>query len=248
MTGNYIDVNGLKTYYEIHGEGEPLLMMHGGFGSADSVSRLTAALATRFRVIVPERRGHGHTADVAGPITYDLMTDDTIAFMSALGIQKAHLVGYSDGGILCLLIAMRRPDLVNRIIPIAANFHHDGLSAQGQAFIKAATPEIMRMVIGEEVEGYDKYSPDGPEHFPVVFEKLKHLFLTQPTLTAEQISAIKAPALIIAADRDLMTIDHTVELFKAIPGAQLMIVPAATHALIFDKPDVINEAMLAFLA
>jgi pimeloyl-ACP methyl ester carboxylesterase len=247
MTGDYIDVDGLKTYYEVHGQGEPLLMMHGGFGSADSVSRLTAALATRFRVIVPERRGHGHTADVAGPITYDLMTEDTIAFMSALGIQKAHLVGYSDGGILCLLIAMRRPDLVGKIVPIAANFHHDGLSAQGQAFIKAATPEIMRMVIAEEVEGYDKYSPDGPEHFPVVFEKLKHMFLTQPALTVEQLSAIRAPALVVAADRDLMTIDHTMELFKAIPGAQLMIVPAATHALIFEKPDAINEAMLAFL-
>jgi len=111
------------------------------------------------------------------------------------------------------------------------------------------TPEMIRMMIPEAVAAYEKYSPDGPEHFPVVFEKTRQMFMTQPTLTVEELSQISTPTLVMAADRDLMTIEHTVALFQAIPNAQLCIVPAASHSLVFDRAaDVSREALRFLLA
>src|SRR3970040_587953 len=106
--GPYVDAGGVSTYYESHGEGEPLLLLHGGLCTIETFFGQTPELAKRFCVILPERRGDGRPADVDGPITYDAMAADTIAFMGALGIENAHLVGYSDGAIVGMLVAMRR--------------------------------------------------------------------------------------------------------------------------------------------
>jgi len=245
--GHYITANGIKTYYEENGRGEPLVLMHGGFGTAESMLPMSAELSKHYRVFVPERRGHGHTPD-AGPISYDLMAADTIAFMEALGIAKAQLVGYSDGAIVGLFMAMQRPDLVNKLAPISANFHFNGLTEHMRTIFANATPEAFAAVLGDLVTAYNAYSPDGPDHFPVLFAKMKELFLTQPTLTVDDLAAIKAPTLVVAADRDLMTIEHTLALFQAISNAQLCIVPGANHNLVFDKADQVSAAVMRFLS
>jgi pimeloyl-ACP methyl ester carboxylesterase len=115
---SYLDANGVHTYYDEHGAGDPLLLMHGGLSSADDLEMQTPALAERYRVILPERRAHGRTADVDEHITYDLMADDTVAFMEALGTGPAHLVGWSDGGNVALLVAIKRPDLVRKVVTV----------------------------------------------------------------------------------------------------------------------------------
>ena len=140
--GQYVTANGVKTYYEVHGEGEPLLLLHGGAVPAiESFALQTPELAKHFKVILPERRGHGRTADVDGPITYDLMAQDTIAFMEALAIKSAHLVGWSDGANVGMLVAISRPDLVKKLVSISGNFHVDGLTQQFKTFVERVTPD-----------------------------------------------------------------------------------------------------------
>ena len=156
--GSYVDAGGVRTYYEAHGEGEPLLLMHGGLCTIETFFGQTPELAKRYRVILPERRGHGRTADVDGPITYEAMAADTIAFMEALGIESAHLVGYSDGANVGMLVAMARPELVRRLVSISGNFDCDGLTDEGRAFIETSQPEPFVPML---VDMYKKASPDG---------------------------------------------------------------------------------------
>src|SRR5437879_5994609 len=110
-TGAYVDAGGVRTYYAVEGEGEPLILLHGGGATLETFDGETSALASKYRVYLPERRGHGRTPDVEGPITYEIMAQDTIAFLEATGIASAHLVGWSDGALVGLLVALRRPDL-----------------------------------------------------------------------------------------------------------------------------------------
>ena len=247
MTGDYVSVDGLKTYYEVHGDGPPLLLLHGGFGNAPSMAPMYNILSKQYRVYVPERRGHGHTPD-AGEITYELMAEDTAGFMRALGIQRANIVGYSDGAIICFYLGMRRPEMIDRLVPISGNFRWDGLTEHSRTIFEKSTPEAFAQVLGELVDHYNEVSPDGPDHFPVVFSKLKHLFLNEPHLTIEDLAAIQAPTLVVAADRDLMTIEHTVELHRAIKGSQLCVIPGANHGLVFDRADEVCSIVLRFLS
>ena len=246
MSGDYVDVNGLKTYYEVHGEGEPLLLLHGGFGNAPSMAPMARILSRRYRVYLPERRGHGHTPDI-GEITYQLMAEDTAGFMAAMGIERAKLVGYSDGAIICFYLGMRHPAVIEKMIPISGNFHWNGLSEHMRAVFEKSTPEAFAQVLGDLVDYYNEVNPDGTEHFPVVFGKLRRLFLTEPNLGVEDLCSINAPTLVLAADRDLMTIEHTVALHQAISGSQLCIIPGANHNLVFDRADEVCSAVLAFL-
>jgi pimeloyl-ACP methyl ester carboxylesterase len=247
VTGAQIDVNGLNTYYEVHGDGPPLLLLHGGFGNAPSMAPMTDILSRIYRVYLPERRGHGHTPDI-GDITYELMTEDTAGFMAAMGIERAHIVGYSDGAIVCFYLGMRYPALVDRLVPISGNFHWKGLAERSRKMFENSTPEAFAQVLGDLVSHYNEVSPDGPEHFPVVFKKLQRLFLTEPKLTPDDLGAIRAPTLVLAADHDLMTIEHTVELHQAIVGSQLYVVPGANHNLVFDRADEVSAAVLRFLS
>jgi pimeloyl-ACP methyl ester carboxylesterase len=109
------------------------------------------------------------------------------------------------------------------------------------------TPEVLKMMIPELVSYYEKNSPDGPEHFPVAFEKIKHMIMTEPALTVEELSKISVPTMVLAADRDLMTTGHTLALFAAIPNAQLCIIPGATHGLAYQRSDEVSRAAVRFL-
>jgi len=245
MSGDYVDVNGLKTYYEVQGEGEPLLLMHGGFCTVETFSRQTPAFAVRYRVFVPERRGHGRTPDVEGPITYEAMADDTIGFMQALGIENAHLVGYSDGGNTAIVLALARPDLVRKLVCIGANFHWNGMAPVAVEVMAHATPDSFYPWL---VNKYKEVSPDGPEHFPVVFEKLIRMWREEPAITADELARIESLTLVLVGDRDWVAMEHTVEMFRSIPNAQLGVVPGATHGAPFEKAALVNQLVLEFLA
>src|SRR5215213_5466545 len=159
---DYVDVGGLRTYYEVEGTGEPLVLLHGGFCPIETFGGLTPLLAERYRVYVPERRAHGRTPDVAGPITYEAMAQDTIAFMEAVSLSSAHLVGWSDGAVVGLLMALRRPELVRRLVLIGQNANLDGLRPEMAATLTQETiPELPPMLR----DLYAAVSPDGPEHW-----------------------------------------------------------------------------------
>jgi pimeloyl-ACP methyl ester carboxylesterase len=125
----YVQLGTVKTWYDEHGEGDPLVLMHGGLVDARFFEPNLPALAEHFHVYTPERRGHGHTPDVEGPITYQLMTDDTIAFLETVVGQPADLVGHSDGAVVAMLVAIQRPELVKRLVMISGGFNKSGEAA-----------------------------------------------------------------------------------------------------------------------
>lgn len=241
--GDYVDANGVHTYYEEHGSGEPLLLLHGGLSSADDMGMQTPALAERYRVVLPERRAHGRTPDVDGPITYELMADDTIAFMEALGTGPAHLVGWSDGGNVALLVAIRRPDLVRTLVTMGSNFTAAGLTPAGMAAFEPDSPLIPILR-----DDWSMLSPDGPDHFPVVLEKMRACWFEDYEISRDDLAGIGASTLVMVGDDDITRWGETIGLLETIPNAQLAVVPGASHLAPVEKPDLVNRLVLDFLA
>lgn len=235
----YVDAGGVRTWYAEHGAGDPLVLLHGGFADASEFGANIADLAARFRVLTPERRGHGHTPDVDGPISYQLMAQDTAAFLDKLGISRAHLVGHSDGANVALLVALARPDLVGRLVLISGNFHHDGL-VSGVDLDSIASNAYL-------VQAYGEVSPDGPDHFPVVAAKIVRMITEEPTLTAADLAQVSSRTLVMAGDDDAIAAEHTIALYRGIPDSELAIIPGTSHALIIEKPGLCDQIMLDFL-
>ena len=247
MTGQRVEANGVDTYYEVDGPaaGEPVVMLHGGFVSIESWAQQRAELAERYRLYLPERRGHGRTPDVSGPLGYDVQSDDTIAFMEAVGLSSAHLVGWSDGGIVALDVALRRPDLVRSLVLIGAVAHVDGATAEARQEVAAMTSDGLGSYVREM---YDRLSPDGPEHFEAVFERLVEVWRTEPTHELAELAAISAPTIIVIGDHDVVSVEHAAAMQRAFPNAQLAVVPGSDHFLLFQKPELASRLILDFLA
>jgi pimeloyl-ACP methyl ester carboxylesterase len=245
LRAGHADVNGVHMYYEESGTSDPVLLLHGGFGGAHVFGGQEPAFASAYRVLVPEMRGRAHTRDVAGPITYDIMVDDVTAFMESVVAGPAHVVGVSDGGVIGLLLARRRPDLVRRLVTIGSNFAAEGLLA---ADMWTAGSHDDAAWEGPR-QHYGSVSPDGPDHFPVVFAKLQQMWRHgQPTLTTGDLSEIKVPELVVAGDDDVVDHHHTVAMYEALPRGQLAVIPGASHAVFMEKPDLLNRIVLDFLA
>src|SRR5215212_11592154 len=240
MMAEYVQLGDVKTWYDEKGEGEPLVLMHGGLVDARFFDENIGPLAERFHVFTPERRGHGHTPDVEGPITYDLMARDTIAFLDAVVGVPAHLVGHSDGAFVAMLVAMRRPDLVRDLVMISGGFNKEGEAAPGAEFDVEQVTQFLGPAYGE-------VSPDGEEHFPVVAEKIKRMAETEPNLERSELSKVRCRTLVMFSDDDLMTIEHADATYKAIENAELAIVPGTSHFLIQEKPELCNAIVLDFL-
>jgi pimeloyl-ACP methyl ester carboxylesterase len=244
-TSAYLSVNGVRTYYEVRGDpsAEPLVLLHGGLAPASTWNAEAGPLSEHYRVFVPERRGHGHTQDVDGPITFDLMAADTVAFVREVVGGPAHFVGWSDGGIVGLTIAITERDLVRSLVAIGTTFHHDGeLVPASEWGMEPDGPE-MAWLRGL----YAGMSPDGADHWPVVFAKIMRLWAEEPTFTVDDIARIQAPVLIMVGDDDGIRLDHTAAFYEALPRGQLAVVPAASHALPLEKPGEVTRLILAFL-
>jgi pimeloyl-ACP methyl ester carboxylesterase len=232
----YAPANGLEMYYEVHGEGRPLVLLHGAYMTVDMLGPLLTGLAANHRVIAPELHGHGRTADVDRPITYPQMADDTAALMRHLGIENADVIGYSLGGATAVQVAIRHPDLVRRLVSISAGFSSDAAPKQAQEMFEAITPE---MFAGSPMEeAYQRLAPR-PEDFPTLVAKVTELDTT-PFDWSEDVRGIQAPTLIVVGDSDGSTLDHTVEFFKlrgggvmgdlaGLPESQLIVLPGTTH-------------------
>ena len=243
----YLPIRGSQIFYETSGEGEPLLLLHGGFGTVEDFSSQTPELSKHFKVVAFERPGHGHTADNDEPFRYATMSEYTADFIEELRLGASNVVGWSDGAIISLLLAISRPDLVKRLVSVSGCFNTSSLTPKALNWIRSSTPESFRKDEAMLVRRYEEVAPDGPDHFPIVFEKTKRLWLNEPDISKEDLAKISAPALVMAADRDGTTAEHTLELFRSIRGAQLCIIPGATHFLLSEKPDATNGAILEFL-
>jgi pimeloyl-ACP methyl ester carboxylesterase len=243
--GSYVDVEGVRTYFEVTGTGSPVVLLHGGLCPAESWDAQTAALAEGYTVFVPERFGHGRTPDVEGPFTYENMAHHTIAFMEAVGIEDAHLVGWSDGALVALLVALRRPQLVRKLVWIDQYVTVDDAPPGLLPFLAGMTAETAPAPF---VELYRALSPDGPEHFAVVLEKLRALWTRDMGVEIADLAHVTAPTLVLAADDGGMSIEHIAAMRAVLPSSQVAVVPGTSHGLCLEKPHLINRLLADFLA
>ena len=230
----YAAVNKLNMYYEIHGEGPSLLLLHGGAGSIPD--KWIPFFSAEFQVTAIEQMGHGRTADAMDrPFHYHDMAEDTTELMRQLGIETAAVVGYSDGGIIGLDMAIHHPERVTRLALTGVNFHTDGYTGDHWNAV-AASPDTW-----PASEAYRRLSPDGADHWPILLGRLQRMWAVEPSYARDEMRSIGAPTLIIVGDTDLITPEHAVEMFRTIPRAQLCVVPHAGHGVL---P---KETILTFL-
>ena len=236
-----IDIRGHPTWIDERGEGgDPIVLLHGGLSHSDTLlDAIGDALAADHRLVSFDRRGHGYTADTDAPFHYDDMAIETIGVLEQVVGGRAHLVGWSDGGIVALLVALRRPDLVDRLVLIGVNFRFDGMLPLD------VTPEMGAML----AQSYAERAPEGAAPFEVVVAKFMTMVTTEPTLTTDDLRRVSAPALVLVGDDDLIALAHTCELYESLlPAGQLAIVPGASHALPLEQPDETTRIVLRFLA
>lgn len=243
-SGQYITVNGVHSYYEEHGEGSPLMLMHGGMATIESLYFQVRDLMSTFKVILLERRGHGRTADVPGPITYENMTQDTVAFMKALNLEKIPCVGWSDGAIISLMLATYNPELVSTCVLISGQHSSKGCTPEAIESIKKTGPDDITPMISNT---WKAVSPEGPEYWPTFYAKIKALFLSDWDIPLSEIKNVTAPTLIMMADHDIVTFQDNLETFHAISQSQFSVVPGADHLMLFTKPDQVNPLIKTFL-
>jgi pimeloyl-ACP methyl ester carboxylesterase len=232
---------GPALWWTERGSGEPLVLLHGGLTDARFFSGNVPALADRFHVYTPDARGHGHTPDVPGPITPELLLQDTVAFLTTVVGGPAHLAGHSLGGATALHVALRYPGLVRRLILISASIRPPGPRASGSPWPGLA--DLVRFL----GPGYGEVSPDGQAHFPVVASKVVTMLAGAPALAPAELGGINSRTLLMAGDEDAVSLDDTLVLYNGIPDAELAIVPGTSHFLLREKPALCNAIMLDFL-
>lgn len=235
--GSYARVNGLDLYYELHGSGQPLVVLSGAFWTIEAMGELVPQLATTRRVIAVELQGHGHTADIDRPMSFESMADDIAALITSLGLEQADLFGYSLGGSVALQTAIRHPEVVRKLALTSTVFKRDGRYPEDLAAMDAISAEAFA---GTPIhDAYLRTSPS-PEAWPTVVAKVRQLVTSDYDWTAG-VAALKTPTLILVGDADGLRLEHVVEFFGLLGGGQadgdmaglprssLAVLPATTH-------------------
>jgi pimeloyl-ACP methyl ester carboxylesterase len=248
-TNGYVDVNGLHMYYEVTGEGTPLVLLHGGMMSIDlSWASLIPTLAQHYQVIGVEMQGHGRTNDIDREISPAAQASDVVGLLDHLGVDRAHVMGHSMGGAVTLELAISHPDRVRSIVPISVSVRPEGMHEDLTDPARMATSTRMptQQDFADMKETYARLSPH-PEHFDEFMAALSTNQNDTKGWTDEQLAAITAPTLIVLGDHDFMTIVHGDLMLEKIPGAQLMVLPGTTHMQATRRPDLLVPALAAFL-
>jgi pimeloyl-ACP methyl ester carboxylesterase len=235
------EANGISVHYAIYGQGSPVILLHGGLANMEYWGQQIEALAPHHTVIVMDSRGHGGSTSDSRPYSYDLMTDDVVALMDVLKVPKADIVGWSDGGIIGLDLAMRYPERVGKIVAFAANTMTSGVidgmekNPTFAAFIERAGHE------------YETHSAT-PNDYNAFVEQIGKMWASQPNWTDAQLKAITAPVLVVDGDHDeAVKREHTEHIAATIPGAGLLILPNVSHFAFLQDPGLFNYAALHFL-
>ncbi len=244
-----VDLGGLRTWYAAHGAGEPLVYLHGAFSDSRELDPLLPRYAERFRVHTPDRRGHGRSPDVDGPFDFELLAADIAAFVEEVVGGPTHVVGFSDGATTALHVALRRPDLVRRLVLISGQYHADGLlpGLLAPNFADDPAAAAAAMVGSRLARRYAEVSPDGPGHFLVAAEKNLRMAATEPRLDVAALAGVRARTLVMCGDDDAIAWEHVLALYRGIPDAELAVVPGTSHVLISEKPELVGQLVLGFL-
>ncbi|MGH7740867.1 MAG: alpha/beta fold hydrolase [Candidatus Eiseniibacteriota bacterium] len=240
--GHVATLNGFHMYYEIHGQGAPLLLLHGGAGNGMQFTNQVPFFSRTREVIVPDACGQGRSGGRDRPLTYHDLAEDVIALMDHLGIQRADVMGWSDGGIEGLDLAIHHPDRIAHVAALGANFSPEGMNEPDRAWAETARAESF----GPDMKrDYQRLSPE-PWRFESVMNQVITLWRDQPHYTPAELRSIRVPVLVIAGEHDVVRPEHTRALAAGIPGARLWIVPGASHSVMFEQPEKVNATVSAF--
>ena len=259
VSGNYAPVNGINLYYQVHGAGQPLVLLHGGVGAAEMFGEVLPLLAAGRQVIAVDLQAHGRTADIDRPMRYEAMADDIAGLIEHLGLEHADVMGYSLGGGVALQTAIRHPARVRRLVVVSTPFRRDGWYPENRAGMAqrgAAAAEPMK-----HTPMYQLYAAIAPrvDDWPVLLTKLGEL-MRRDYDWSEQVAALTVPTLIVAGDADSVRTAHVVDFYALLgggqadagwdgsnrPNARLAILPDTTHYTIFASP-ALAAAVIPFL-
>ena len=236
----YLDVDGHQVYtYEWDNNGEAVLLLHGGLSQTSHWDeQLLPAIEDGFHPFAYDRTAHGFTGDREGSLHFDYQVREAIFFLEEIVREPAHLIGYSDGGIIALLVAIQRPELVRSIVTLGANFHHSGT---------LPLPDFDGAVSADDQDEYNRTSPDAPETLAIKIKKMIAIWRSEPNLEKSDLAKIQCPVLVMAGDDDVIAHNHTIELFENIPLGQLAIIPGTSHQFIKEKPAMAQLLIREFL-
>jgi len=232
--GKYYEVNGIKLYVEEYGNGKPLVLLHGNRGSISSMATIIPYFSKRYRTIAIDSRAQGKSIDFGDSLSFEMMADDVASLLDQMRIDSAYIIGWSDGGIVALEIAMRHPEKVRKLASTGANLWTDST---------AIIPEVWKN---------DKIYYDSQKDKPKITNEEKNawkLFMlnwVQPNISLTSVNKIMAPSLIICGDHDLIRIEHTVQIFQNIPKAKLWILPNSSHSTFIEYPKEFCETVNQF--
>ena len=235
--GTFEELNGIKLYTEEYGKGQPMLQIHGNGESIASMGHQIRFFADRYRVIAADSRGHGKSDMGSGRLTYEQMAEDLNALLEKRGLQSVYVLGWSDGGILGLLLAIHHPDKVGRLAIMGANLNPAGAYDWANQLVAAKDTQIAEMMAkGDTSQPWARLK----QYFDLLGK--------QPNITLEQLKTMKAPTLVMAGDRDVIVDQHTLEIFHNLPNAQLSIFPGATHMVPWQNPELFNRTADTFFS
>lgn len=239
------DINGISIYYETYGDGAPVLVLHGGSAFIETMHNQITALAGDHFVVAPDSRAHGRTSDAEGvPLSYGQMADDMIALMDHLGLEKADIVGWSDGGNIGIDMAIRYPTRVGKLVTYGSNFHTNGLVPDEEGEGINSSPDDPSW---EVVRSFYQSVAPNPDHWPVFHRKLMTMWDSQPTFTTGDLGAISSPTLVMAGEFDSIKETHTREMAASIPNGTLEIVEGEDHFAPLMAPEKVTPRIVEFL-
>lgn len=253
--GSRVEVNGMQMYFEVSGEGAPIIVLHGAYMNIPSMGAIIPKLAERRKVYALELQGHGRTTDIDRPITYPALADDVASFMDAVGLSKADVLGYSMGAAAGLQLAIRHPQKVDQLIAASVAYDAEGWHPEFKAFIPQMSVEMFaNMPMAKE---YKKLAAN-PDGFPDLVKKLIALE-KEPMAWEADVKAMKTPVLMITGDADVATLEHSVAMFrllgggvmgdngKPLPASRLAILPATSHTALIGQADLLHAIIVPFL-
>jgi pimeloyl-ACP methyl ester carboxylesterase len=250
-----VEVNGMQMYYEVTGEGDPLVVLHGAWMNIPAMGDIIPQLAKTHRVYAIEMQGHGRTNDIDRPVTYPALADDIDAFMEAVGLPQADVFGYSMGAAVALQLGIRHPDRVDQLVLASVSYDLEGLQPEFEAMLPQMTPEMFANTPMEAA--YREMSPN-PEGFRAFAERmiaLEH----EPMAWEEDVRNLRAPALLIVGDADVVTLEHAVAMFRLLgggamgdmgrplPASRLAVLPATSHTAVIGQTDLLMGVIEPFL-
>jgi len=243
-SGKYLSISDTQIYYEEYGSGVPLLLLHGGFGSIHDFQQVIPELANHFRVIAMDSPGHGRS-EQADSLSFDLMANYCSELIDQLQLDSAYIIGYSDGGITGLLLAAHRPTIVKRVLASGANSRMSEIVPEMLGIVKMISPDFIETYQKEWLEDYQSKSPE-KNNWGKFITDIATMYSLDEIISQDELSGITSKVLLVFGDKDVIKLEHGLELYHSIPKSSLCILPDTPHEVFSKRPGLVNKIGISF--